>query len=385
MRLAILNITSGGMSGGYRKYLDAVLPRLVRHPKISALLIGAPSGVDDSSWRAQTPHATWCTLASPRRLVATAADGGIAELFVRFRPDAVFVPTARPFVDRHAPVVTMLRNMEPLAFPNAENPFPERVRTWVRRRAAWEAVHRADRIIAISGFVRDFLVERWGITPEKIGLVYHGVDPLPAMPVRPARMPTEWDDGFLFTAGSVRPARGLEDLLRAIPKLPPSVRIAVAGGVNASMGAYARQLARMVEASGARDRVAWLGSCTGAEMSWCYRRCTAFVMTSRVEACPNTALEAMTEGCVTIAADNPPLPEIFGTTVVYYHPRDGADFAVWIQEVLAWTSDYRVQASARARARAADFTWDRCVNGIVAECERAMVKHCATAAVTCGS
>ncbi len=82
------------------------------------------------------------------------------------------------------------------------------------------AVKRADRVIALSRFVSDFLVTHWGISNEKIGLVYHGIDAKgDGDGSRPHIIPKNWRGLFIFTAGSIRPARGLEDLLMAIKHL----------------------------------------------------------------------------------------------------------------------------------------------------------------------
>ena len=95
-------------------------------------------------------------------------------------------------------------------------------------------------------------------------------------------------------------------------------------------------------------------------------------MTSRVEACPNIALEAMSQGCICIAANNPPLPEFFGDAVIFYPPKDGTALAEAIQTVLARDDNQRKVMSEKAKRRAAKFSWDICAEKTVAVLAKAV-------------
>lgn len=50
MKIAIINLTGGGMSGGYKKYLRNVLPRMAAHPDVEALLCAAPESLNVQGW-----------------------------------------------------------------------------------------------------------------------------------------------------------------------------------------------------------------------------------------------------------------------------------------------------------------------------------------------
>jgi hypothetical protein len=50
MRIAIINITGGGMSGGYKKYLRNVIPRMTIHPDIEAILCASPKSINVQDW-----------------------------------------------------------------------------------------------------------------------------------------------------------------------------------------------------------------------------------------------------------------------------------------------------------------------------------------------
>ena len=78
----------------------------------------------------------------------------------------------------------------------------------------------------------------------------------------------------------------------------------------------------------------WAGQLTEPEMAWCFGHCEAFVMTSRAEACPNVALEAMSHGCRVVSTSQPPMPEFFGEAAAYYRGGDARDLARAVRGLL---------------------------------------------------
>jgi glycosyltransferase involved in cell wall biosynthesis len=362
VRLAVVNLTQGGYSGGYRKYLAMLMPRLRAHPDVERLEIFAPAKV------AAAGEHTW-----PIR------DGlsgfrGLRKQIRDLRPDVVFIPTARWFDSGGAPTVVMVRNMEPLEVPCAGNSWPEAARNLLRARAARRACERADRIIAVSRHVRDFLQSRWHLDERRIGVVYHGIDaPAAAEPPRPASLAALGERPFLFTAGSIRPARGLEDLIGALTSDgDPEQRVVVAGRVDPGAEAYGRRLRNLAQRSGVADRIHWVGHLGASDMSWCFRNAALFVMTSRCEACPNTALEAMSQGALTISGENAPMPEFFGQAASYYRLGDASSLAGAIQAALAMSANQKDMLRMKSRERARDFDWNRTAELTISELRKVM-------------
>ncbi|HPC94845.1 MAG TPA: glycosyltransferase family 1 protein [Sedimentisphaerales bacterium] len=370
----MLNITAGGMSGGYRTYLFRLVPRLAGHPEVEALLVGMPQTIEIDEWRERTPSVQWirlrCALASRGREVGPEARKAIE----RFAPDVIFIPTARHFTQNGAPVVNMVRNMMPAAVGHSAYPV-ERLRNWGRLWQMQRAVRRSDRVIAISQFVRDYLIADLGLDQTRVGVVYHGIDPVDECDIRqPVAVSHEWKGRFVFTAGLIYPYRGMEDLigawghLRTGSDLPPLV---IAGKIGQGMKRYYRKLVGMVEGKGLAPHIRFVGVLDRGEMAWCYRNCAAFVMTSRVEACPNIALEAMAHGCVCISTDNPPMPEIFGEAARYYRAGAAKQLARHICDVLTLPGNQREGIRYLTVARARRFTWDACCQGTIAELQKA--------------
>ena len=342
MRIAMVNLTGGGLSGGYRRYLAEMMPRLQRAPGVEALEVFLPR---------TAPVAQHVPI---RRFDdARSLDTELAAV----RPDVLFVPTARYIQVRGVPTVIMVHNMEPLVRPWQGNSCKESLKNWARAWEARRACRCSRRVIAVSEAVRDFLVKRWGLPPEKVAVIPHGANSQPpAEPRCPPSLASELTGGFLFTAGSLRPARGLDDLADALRRiespLPPLV---IAGSPDPGSAAWAAKMRRRFEAT--RQRVIWAGQLGAWEMTWCYQQASAFVMTSRVEACPITVLESLNAGAVCISTDTAPMPEFYGEAALYYKAGDGPGLASLLQKVVADPrafAPHRFLACRRSRA----FTWE---------------------------
>src|SRR5688572_1051856 len=113
MRVVMANITNGGLSGGYLKYLQNMIPRLQQDVRISQLDVFIPeSALDSLRYSAVRP----LPQNSGARLRSS-----VAEL----DPDVVFIPTARWMNFGDIPVTAMVRNMEPLVTPFGGNSMLE--------------------------------------------------------------------------------------------------------------------------------------------------------------------------------------------------------------------------------------------------------------------
>lgn len=368
MKIAVVNLTGGGLSGGYLKYLQELLPLLRREPEVSKLQVFWPAGAQ-SRLGAGLSNQDGLTCQDTRR--------GRAILRQRIRqlaPDVVFFPSYRWLDLGGCPTVSMIRNMEPLVRPIAGNRVADMAKNLGRAYAAWNACRHATRVIAVSNYVRDFLIRAWYIPGERLGVVYHGVAP----PQEGASLPTPAGlDGFsrepfLFTAGSIRPARGLEDLVDALGTLSSAqglrLPLVVAGDLNADAAfPYYNKIVARARRRGVVDQIHWAGQLDPEGMSWCYAHCQALVMTSRVEACPNVALEAMSHGCLSIAAANPPLPEFFEDAAYYYRPGDGDSLATVLMAASQLPAAPREERRRRARERAQRFTWEKTSAGTLRE------------------
>ncbi|MBI4858012.1 MAG: glycosyltransferase family 4 protein [Acetobacterium woodii] len=363
------------MSGGYRKYLVNIIPRMATHPKVESLLCASPMSIDVKEWFEPYDNIKFINI-PPFSILGNRIDPEFKNHLGRFSPDVVFIPVERYFRFNNYPVVNMIQNMEPFVSHIKGNPVSVRFKNLFRTINAIKAIKNADRIIAISRFVKDFLVNKWKIPQERIGLVYHGIDISEnKLLERPDIIPGGWNGRFLFTAGSIRPARGLEDVLSALEHLSDKSLISglvIAGEITPDMMKYQNHLKDWIQKNNLSSKVCWAGRLNEKEMSWCYKNCSVFIMTSRVEACPNIVLEAMANGCICVSTNAPPMPEFFKELAFYYALGDGKALSQVIIQALGIDSDKKCELSERAKKRAAVFSWDVCVEKTVAELKKAV-------------
>lgn len=370
MKVLVANLANGELSGGYQKYLKKIIPLLCVNGNVNHVDVFVPPQTNNIRNYGENRWISWPE--KDHKIGFPWLETRIKEI----APDVVFIPTARWLECGQIPVVTMIRNMEPLTVPFGGNPWKEVIRNLGRAYMAKTACKRSTRVIAVSQYVKNFLKKKWNIESNKIGTVYHGAETphtLETLSI-PDCLQNQKGDQYVFTAGSIRPARGIEDIIHALGILRGMglfYKLVIAGGVDPGMEKYRRSLKNTAMKLGVETQIIWAGRLTEYEMSWCYYNCTVFVMTSRAEACPNIVLEAMAYGCVCISTETPPMPEFFRNTAIYYPPKNAKALAKIIETVLAWDDNQQNAMSEKAKKRAAEFSWDVCAEKTVAELEKA--------------
>jgi glycosyltransferase involved in cell wall biosynthesis len=253
------------------------------------------------------------------------------------------------------------------------NPLQEKIRNIVLKNVSHRAVLKAQRTIAVSYYVQKYLIEKWRVSSGRVPVIYHGVEEVEnKKSVRPVSIPQNWDK-FLFTAGSIDPYRGLEDILTALQVLYAQglkIHLVIAGEARRTMASYRQKLQKFLIQNKTIDQVCWTGLLKASEMAWCYTNCQAFITTALIEACPNIALEAMAHGSVIISADSMPLPEFFGEAAYYYSSKNADLLAKEIRNILALGADARSNIVEKAKIRSRNFSWDQTAKQTIEELKK---------------
>jgi len=342
MKVVLLCYTKGGLSGGFKKYLNEIVPRISTNNKISQLVVFLHEKV-----LTEFEGELFQPINNKRKLI---------ENIDNFNPDIIFCPTTESVKNWNIPFVVMLRNMEPLTDFGFNNPVVEDLVNLYKKIKTISVCKKASGVIAVSKFVEETLINDISINRNNLKVIYHG-NKIPTSTVSPKL------EKSIFTAGSIRPARGLEDLIHAltiIKKDYKNIKLYIAGDKSPRMKNYKNKLDILSESLDVKKHIIWLGNVSKEDMELLYSNNKIFVMTSRVEACPNIAIEAMTYGNIIISSRNKPMPEFFGNGALYYNALDYKNLAKLILNSLVY-SDRKVRYIKNNNRKLLEkFSWDKC-------------------------
>ncbi len=249
------------------------------------------------------------------------------------RADVVHYPLTVPVPPSARPTVLTLLDVQHLDLPEL---FPRGERLF-RRLAYDRAARGAGHVVVISQSVKDRVVERLDLDPERVHAIHLGVDHERFSPdASVAREP------FLLYPARPWPHKNHARLYEAFARVRaerPWLRLILTGvGHPAS-------LPEGVETRGAVSK---------DELVSLYRRASALVFPSLYEGFGLPPVEAMACGCPVAASDAGSLPEVVGDAAALFDPRDPGSIADAILEALNRADELRQ----RGLARAAHFTWD---------------------------
>jgi phosphatidyl-myo-inositol dimannoside synthase len=154
-------------------------------------------------------------------------------------------------------------------------------RLYGRRRR--EYLRRSDAVVAVSNFTRRYLIDHFGVDPDKIELIVNGVDanrfqPGPKDPALIARYGLAGKQ-VLLTVGRLVERKGIDMTLRAMPAIiarVPDTHYLVVG-----TGEFEPALRSLVDELGLGAHVTFAGRIPVDELVAHYRLCDLFVMPNR--------------------------------------------------------------------------------------------------------
>jgi glycogen(starch) synthase len=219
-------------------------------------------------------------------------------------------------------------------------------------------VHRADRVIACSKYMRGHIADVFDLPEGAITVIPNGIDPTdlhaPGNLGELRRRYAADDEKLVLLAGRLVYEKGFQDALDALPSVIRRV-----GGVRflvAGTGTHEHQL----KAQALRLGLNWHGTFAGwlgdDALHGLYRIADLCVIPSLYEPFGLVALEAMASGCPCVAADTGGLREVVADVGLRYRSRDAAALARTIERVLV-DGGLRDRLVAEGREHVLRFDW----------------------------
>ncbi len=224
-------------------------------------------------------------------------------------------------------------------------------------RALAEILRRADATIAISASSKADAERALGLPPETISVIHPGISEaffhVSAESIRFVGQRYRLERPFVLFVGTIEPRKNIDSLLDAWFALAPSLReqfeLVLAGPTG---WARPETIARL-------QTVRYLGYIPEGDLAPLTAAATVFVYPSLYEGFGFPVAQAMAAGVPVVTSNISSLPEVAGDSAVLVDPRSTAELRDALARLLL-SPDLRKKLAARGRARAKQFTWERC-------------------------
>jgi alpha-1,3-rhamnosyl/mannosyltransferase len=253
---------------------------------------------------------------------------------------------------RSAPGVVTVHDLQPFDMPRNFHP--------VKRGYLYTTVPRSVRsaamVVTPSDFVREGVIERFKVSPERVRTTHWGVEE-PTSDVTAAEAQARYGiSPRWFVLNAVTwPHKNHQMLVRAFAAVAAKahdVMLVLTGGAAQEEEAVNEQVARL----GLDHRVLRTGRIPRRDMLAIVRGAVALTFPSRYEGFGLPVLEAMTLGTPVLAARTTALPEVVGDAGVLLDPDDPDAWSAAMLDLLDDDAE-RTRLAAAGRERAAGFTW----------------------------
>ncbi len=254
------------------------------------------------------------------------------------------------------PLVVTMHDLAPLLVPGVmPSALKRRVYRWWNQRA----VRFADHIITDATFTVGEIEGVFPAAAGRITAISLGVDDFASAHADTPSAPHAASDGgpYVLSMGSTRDHKDLPTLLSAFALIAPDrpeLRLLLVGADEP--GYLDRELAHV--APGVRDRAAFTGRVSDADLRGLMAGASAFVFPSLYEGFGLPPIEAMALGTPALVADAASLPEAVGDGALIFAAGDVDALSHQLEELLA-DAGLHQRTSAAGLARAGELTWER--------------------------
>ncbi len=233
---------------------------------------------------------------------------------------------------------------------------------WFLRNAMPHFLRRADAIIAVSECTRSDAIRFYNVPPDKITVIYEGVNPALAPVADPdciaaARAKYAHNLPFLFFVSTIEPRKN-------IPALVDAVRLLRGRGlphrllISGRKGWLYQGVFDHVRQTGMESEVDFLDYVPDADLPALFAACDAFVFPSFYEGFGLPPLEAMACGAPVVCSNTSSLPEVVGHAALLIDPREPGEIADAVERIVG-DAGLRAELKNRGLAQAAKFSWER--------------------------
>lgn len=225
---------------------------------------------------------------------------------------------------------------------------------------------KARRIVTVSEFSKQDIVDCYGVSPDKIDVAYNGVNEVfkPLDAHQQAQVRAKYSDGcpyFMFV-GSLHPRKNLARLFTAFDlfkrQQPSSVKLLIVGEKRW----WTEPIQKAYDAMSCKEEVVFTGRLSAEDLHQVTASALASVYVSYFEGFGIPILEAFKSDTPVITSNVTSMPEVAGDAALLVDPFNEASIAEAMVKVM--DEGLRQELIEKGRLRVRDFSWDQAAEKI---------------------
>lgn len=250
------------------------------------------------------------------------------------------------------------------------NPFVYNLKNFFYRLIIKRALKKSKKIITVSNFTKNDIIEQFKVKEEKIVVTYEGVANLSKG--RDSLFVAKLDEGevlgyynidspFLLYVGNAYPHKNLDFLIENFFQLYQqnnNLRLVLVGREDYFYKRL-KDLSKKLSPNSSKDIIIFAGYVPDDKLEILYQNALLYVFPSLYEGFGLPPLEAMARSCPVLSSNTSSMPEILGEAALYFDPRDKVDFINKAQQLIE-NQELRNKMIALGLAQVKKYSWWEC-------------------------
>ncbi|WP_432665828.1 glycosyltransferase family 1 protein [Wukongibacter baidiensis] len=204
------------------------------------------------------------------------------------------------------------------------------------------SLEKADKVIAVSKFIKDELITYLDIPSDKISVIYPTISKM-FRPIDKEKCSSVLanrygiDGDFLLFAGSAHERKHLDIILTAfkdILEIHKDLKLIIAGNNRGKKNLYYLKLKDMAKDLNISHNIRFIGSIDYAYMPYLYNNALSTITISDYEGFPTSSLESLSCGTPVICCDTSSFKEVLEDSAIYVDYEDIEDFKNTLLETI---------------------------------------------------
>jgi glycosyltransferase involved in cell wall biosynthesis len=285
----------------------------------------------------------------------------VTQVLKRLKPDLYLSPDFFLPQQLPCPGIVIIHDLNFEHFPDfLPAPYRKLYQTSVRRSARLAA-----RILTVSEFSRQDMMQQYAIPPEIIDVVYCGVGShirkVSADNILKVKQHFGIDGNYLIVPGTIHPRKNTANTIRAYEEFRKgegcSEKLVFAGNNKW----FSPEMKQALEHNRYRNDIHFTGRVSDHEMSALISGAKAMVFASLFEGFGIPILEAASAGIPLLTSDNSSMKEIAGDSALLVDPTDHESIAAGMQQI---TQDQQLRAALLQKSihLPDQYSWDKTAN-----------------------